>query len=453
MKRDMTKGSPIKHIIMFTIPLLVGNLFQQFYSMVDTFIVGRFLGTSALASVGCTGALMFFLVGCAQGITAGFSIVTTQRVGAKDDEGVRKSFAVSIVLSSAVALALTIVGIFFVDDLLRILQTPETIIGGAASYLSIIMYGSAAMMLFNLLSNILRALGDSRTPLYFLAIACIINVVLDILFIGPMGMGVAGAAIATVVAQLVSGLLCIIVIIKKYPMLHLSKKHFEFTKAEINSHLRMGLPMGFQSSIIAIGAIMLQLALNNLGEISVAAFTAAQKVDGIAVLPLSSFGLAMATFTGQNYGAGKFKRVRQGVLQCVVVAGAISVFMGAIMIFFGSTLSRIFLGNEAEAVSLSAINLSINGFFYWALCFLFIIRNTLQGLGKSTGPTIAGIIELIMRSGASIYLAQKFGFVGACWAGPLAWMGALAVLSISFFSFLRQIKNSENLSQSQPLQN
>lgn len=437
MKQDMTKGSPLKLIIMFTLPLLAGNIFQQFYNMADTFIVGRILGMNALAAVGCVGPLMFLMLGAAQGITAGFSIVTTQRVGAKDDDGVRRSFAASIVLSVVVTVVLTLLG-FSTRWFLQLMQTPAVILNDAVIYLSIIMFSSAATMLFNLLSNVYRALGDSRTPLYFLILACILNIILDIILIGPLKMGVAGAAIATVASQFVAGLLCLAVMFKKFPILKLHKQDFKIDNNEIKVHLKMGLPMGFQYSIIAIGSLALQFALNNLGELSVAAFTAANKVDSFGTMPLASLGVAMATYAGQNYGAKRMDRVRKGVLQCTALTAGWSVLSGLTMIFFGSSFAALFVGNEPKVIELAGIYLTISGLFHWALGFLFIYRSTLQGVGRSFAPMVASIMELLMRCFASIVFANMFGFVGACWAGPLAWLGAMVVLAYSLFAFMRQ---------------
>lgn len=437
MRQDMTKGSPLKLILMFTLPLLAGNIFQQFYNMADTLIVGRILGMNALAAVGCVGPLMFLMVGAAQGITAGFSIVTTQRVGAKDDDGVRRSFATSILLSIVVTVVLTLLG-FGTRFFLELMQTPPAIIDEAVIYLSIIMFSSASTMLFNLMSNVYRALGDSRTPLYFLILACVLNIVLDIVLIGPFEMGVAGAAVATVVAQIVSGLLCVVVMFRKFPNLRLTKNDFKINKHEISVHLKMGLPMGFQYSIIAIGTLALQFALNNLGELSVAAFTAANKVDSIGTMPLSSVGVAIATYAGQNYGAHRIDRVKKGVTQCIALVLGWSAFSGLCMIFFGRWFASIFVGNEPAVIDIAGVYLTISGVFHWALGLLFLFRSTLQGVGRSFAPMVASIMELFMRCFASIVFANMFGFVGACWAGPLAWLGALVVLTYSIFSWMRQ---------------
>lgn len=441
MTRDMTTGSPVKLILLFTLPLLIGNLFQQLYSMADTFIMGRTLGVNALAAVGCTGSLTFFILGFAQGLTSGFSIVMAQRFGARDMEGVRRSFAASIVLSAAVTVFLTLISVFGARGLLILLHTPAEIIEDAYWYIVIIFGGIGASMLFNLLSNVLRALGDSRTPLIFLVIACILNIGLDFLLILAFGMGVAGAAVATVAAQLFAGLLCILYIVKGFPALHLSRKDFQLTGSEYGVHLRIGLPMGFQSSIIAIGALILQFTLNNLGALSVAAYTAAQKVDNIATMPMMSFGMTMATYAGQNYGAGNMERIKKGVTQCAVISVTFSIVMGLVNIFFGHILAGFFVSGQPEVIEQARIYLIINGSTYFILALLFIFRYTLQGLGQSLVPTVAGIMELVMRSFAAVILAGIWGFAGACVANPLAWLGSCVPLTIALVITIKKLMN------------
>lgn len=439
MTKDMTSGSPAKLILFFTIPLLIGNLFQQLYNMADTFIVGRTLGVNALAAVGCTGSIMFFIIGFAQGLTSGFSIVISQRFGAGDMEGVRKSFATGILLSAGVTVLLTVLSVVFTRPLLSLLHTPAEIIDDAQSYLVVIFGGIGASVLFNLLSNSLRALGDSRTPLIILIIACVLNIILDYLFILCFHMGVQGAAVATIVAQLVSGLLCIFYIKKSFPLFRLMRGDWKITSGDLYSHLRIGLPMGFQSSIIAMGTLIIQFSLNNLGALAVAAFTAAQKVDAIATMPVLSFGMTMATYAGQNYGAHKIDRIRKGVVQCSFISVSFSIAAGLANILAGHMLAGVFVTGQPEVIDHAHTYLTINGAFYFVLALLYIFRFTLQGLGQSFVPTFAGIMELIMRSIAAVILATTFGYTGACWANPLAWLGSCIPLSIAFFLTMRRL--------------
>ncbi|MCM6855089.1 MATE family efflux transporter [Enterococcus durans] len=443
--RDLTKGSPAKLILMFTVPLLIGNVFQQFYDMVDMIIVGQTLGKNALAAVGATGSLTFLIIGFAQGLTAGLAIITAQRYGAKDYRGLKKSFAASVVISLIVTIVLTVLSLVFIHPMLQLMQTPPEIIDQAQTFISIILLGIFASMSFNLLSNVIRALGDSRTPLFFLIIAVIINVVLDLIFIILFGMGVEGAAIATVIAQVSSSVLCLVYIKKKIPLLQLRKKDFSFDKEEIRVHLNAALPMAFQSSIIAIGAIVLQAALNSLGTDVVAAQAAASRIDQFANQPMMSFGIAMATFSAQNYGAKEYGRILKGVKQTLMMSIGFSLVAGATVIFFGHSLMKLFVSSsETRVFELAQTYFNINGSLYWILAILFILRYTLQGLGQSKIPTIAGMMELLMRSFAAIILTGMLGYAGAAAASPLAWAGSVAVLLYSYLRSMKQLKQLDN---------
>ncbi|WP_142965995.1 MATE family efflux transporter [Enterococcus durans] len=443
--RDLTKGSPAKLILMLTVPLLIGNVFQQFYNMVDMIIVGQTLGKNALAAVGATGSLTFLIIGFAQGLTAGLAIITAQRYGAKDYRGLKKSFAASVVISLIVTIVLTVLSLVFIHPMLQLMQTPPEIIDQAQTFISIILLGIFASMSFNLLSNVIRALGDSRTPLFFLIIAVIINVVLDLIFIILFGMGVEGAAIATVIAQVSSSVLCLVYIKKKIPLLQLRKKDFSFDKEEIRVHLNAALPMAFQSSIIAIGAIVLQAALNSLGTDVVAAQAAASRIDQFANQPMMSFGIAMATFSAQNYGAKEYGRILKGVKQTLMMSIGFSLVAGATVIFFGHSLMKLFVSSsETRVFELAQTYFNINGSLYWILAILFILRYTLQGLGQSKIPTIAGMMELLMRSFAAIILTGMLGYAGAAAASPLAWAGSVAVLLYSYLRSMKQLKQLDN---------
>jgi len=433
MTKNLTEGNPAKLIFFFTVPLVAGNIFQQLYVLVDTLIVGRSLGVNALAAVGCTGSLMFLMIGFVIGLTTGFSIYTGQRFGAKDEAGVRQSAAVCVILSTVSALALTLLGIFSARQFLVWMQTPAEIIDQAYSFIVIVYGGISVTVLFNMLSNLIRALGDSRTPLYFLILASVINVCLELLFILGFGWGVPGAAVATVLSQLVSGLCCIFYIVKKLPVLHIHREDWKVSRAVLWAHLRIGLPMGFQSSIIAFGAIVLQVALNNLGPLAIAAYAAAQKIDMIAVMPMMSFGMTMAAYTAQNYGAKKIDRIDKGVKQCVMMSVGFSIGVGVLIICFGPSVMHMFVGDgQEQVIEYGQTYLLVNGLCYSILSLLFIFRYTLQGLGQSVVPTIAGIMELAMRVAAAVFLVRYFGYIGACFANPLAWIGSLVPLAIAY---------------------
>lgn len=439
MVKSMTSGSPAKLILLFALPLFVGNLFQQLYNMADAFIVGRILGVDALAAVGCTGSLSFFIIGFAQGLSAGFSMLTAQRFGANDAEGVRRSYAASLVLGGIIGVILTVPSVLFARDLLVLLQTPPQILDDATAYIVVVFGGILATMLFNIVSNVLRALGDSKTPLYFLVVGCLVNVVLDIVLIMFTPLGVMGAGVATVIAQVVAGFACVWYIHVKFPILRLTRESWRLTRKDVVEHLHMGLPMGFQTSIIAIGSLMLQYALNGLGSTAVAAFTAASKLETLATLPLMSFGLAIGTYVAQNYGAGKLHRIRKGVLQCSGMSLAWAVFMGAVFLVFGKPLSTLFVGKDAQVLDLSYTYLCIVAVALWVLGLLFVFRYSLQGLGQSFVPTFAGVMELVMRGACAVWLVGPLGFAGACMASPMAWVGSAVPLVIAFFITMRQL--------------
>ena len=436
MAKDMTSGKPIKLIWNFTIPLLIGNLFQQLYNMADTFIVGRTIGVHALASVGSTGSIIFLILGFANGLTAGLAIPLAQRYGAKDYLGVKRSFYVSILISAVVAILLTILSMVFCRQILEVMQTPAEIIDGAYDYLMVIFAGIFSSMAFNLLSNIFRSIGDAKTPLYFLVIACIMNIILDIVFIAGFGMGVEGAGYATVLSQIFSALACILYIWKKIPILRLNSKDFVAESSDVKEHVRISFPMAFQSSIIAIGAIIIQITLNQLGATAVAAYTAAQKIDQVAILPMMSFGVTMATFVAQNYGAKKYDRIWRGVRDCIKLSLTFAISVGIILNLFSPIFIRAFVGvGHEEVVELGAIYFITNGTMYSLLSLLFIYRYTLQGVGKTFTPTVAGIMELCMRAFAAVVLSNLYGYTGATMANPLAWLGSLIPLMIAYYLF------------------
>ncbi len=440
--KTMTSGSPMKLIFFFTMPLIAGNIFQQLYAFVDTLLVGRFLGVEALAAVGCTGCLMFLVVGFTIGMTSGFSIYTGQRFGAKDFEGVRKSSACCMVLSIGVGLILSILGVLLCRWMLELLQTPPEILDGAVSFLSIVYGGIFINTVFLMGTYLIRGLGNSRTPTFLLAIALIFNIILEPIVLLVLEWGIPGAAIAMIASQLFGAVITIIYIWRKVPTLKFTRSDLNIDKNFAYEHLRIGIPMGFQASIIAIGAVILQAALNGLGPVAVAAYSAAQKVDAIALMPMMSFGVAMGAYTAQNYGARKFSRIRKGVKQCIIMSVTFSILVGIFNVFFGGDLVYLFVGEgQQQVVDYGHTFLVVNGMCYFILSLLFIFRYTLQGLGQSVVPTVAGVMELIMRTSAAIFLVNSFGFIGACWANPMSWLGALIPLAIAYCWTVKTFKS------------
>ncbi len=446
--KDMTKGEPFKLILWFSVPLLLGNIFQQFYSMVDTIIVGKILGTQALAAVGTTGPLNFLVLGFASGITSGFAVLVAQRFGAGDERGMRKAVASAVELALLITVVLTLASTLGARGLLQLINTPEDIFQGAYNYIVVIFGGLFTMMLYNMLACLLRAIGDSKTPLYFLIISSVLNVVLDLVFIINFKMGVAGAAWATVISQGVSGVLCFLYMMKKYPMMRLKKEDFMADKWMYGRHLFIGLPMAFQFSITAIGTVILQGALNLFGSVTIAAYTAACKVESLVTQPALSFGVTMANYSGQNLGADRVDRIKEGVTKCSILTLAFAVLASLILIFFGEPLTRLFIdGNQQGVVDTAMIYLKICAMFFPFLNMIFVYRNMLQGVGKSFMPLMAGVFELIARAVVSFTLPGVLGFTGICLAGPIAWMAAAIPLGITYFIEIKKMMQSWKLRQ------
>ncbi|HJF87593.1 MAG TPA: MATE family efflux transporter [Companilactobacillus farciminis] len=443
---DLTRGRPMKVIFLYTIPLLLGNFFQQFYSFIDTLIVGKTISVNALASVGATGGLTGLIIGFAQGMTSGLTILTAQKHGAHDEQGVRQSFASGIIISFWITIIFTLLALTLAYPLLVVMQTPKVLIRDSFIFLEIIFAGIFSFVGFDFLGNTMRALGDSRVPLFFLIISTVLNILLELVFILYLHMGVAGAGLATVVAQTITFIILYFYIRHHIPYLILTRKDFKIDKAEIKELLHISLPMGFQSSIIAIGSIILQVMLNTLGANAVAAYTVAGRVEQIATLPAFSFGLALVNYTAQNLGAKKFQRILRGVRDGIIISVSSSLVIGGLLIVFGRAISHLFMNGAQDAVlNLVQIYYYFNGSTYFILSILFIVRYTLQGLGNQKAPTIAGIAELLMRVFAGVVLVHFFGFYGAAMANPLAWSGSVLVLVSTWNFQIKKLKNMNNL--------
>lgn len=443
---DLTNGRPMKVIFLYTIPLLLGNFFQQFYSFIDTLIVGKTISVNALASVGATGGLTALVIGFAQGITSGLAILTARKYGAGDMKGVSKSFASGIIISLAITVIFTLIAVLIAYPLLVIMQTPKELIHDSFIFLEIIFAGIFSFVGFDFLGNTMRALGDTRVPLFFLIISTVLNIVLELVFILVFHLGVAGAGLATVTAQTITFVVLYFYIRKKIPYLILSRSDFKIDKAEIKELLGISMPMGFQSSIIAIGSIILQFMLNTLGADAVAAYTVAGRIEQIATLPAMSFGIALVNYTSQNLGAKKFKRILRGVKEGAILSIGSSAIIGILLVFFGESISTLFMnGNQPKILHLIQIYYYFNGTMYFVLSILFIVRYTLQGLGNQKAPTIAGIAELLMRVFASVVLIKAFGFIGAAMANPLAWIGSTLVLISTWNLTIKQLRKKRDL--------
>ena len=427
--RDMTKGNVFNIILGFAIPLLLGMLFQQFYSMVDTIIVGKYLGVSALASVGSTGSINFMIIGFCMGVCNGFAIPVAQKFGAGNFKKLRKYVFNSGFLAIVFSVVMTLIVCVFCRQILIAMRTPEDIIQGAYNYIYVIFLGIPATYLYNLLSGIIRSLGDSKTPLFFLIISSIINIILDLFLIIYMHMGVAGAAWATVIAQAVSGILCLIYMRKKYSVLKFESDELKIDGYCIRRLCYMGVPMGLQYSITAIGSVILQAAVNGLGSIIVAAVTAAGKISMFLCCPFDALGSTMATYTGQNIGAGKLERISEGIKKSMIIGSVYSIVALMISVFFGKSLALLFVNeNEIEILAKVSENLIIVAAFYIPLCVVNVVRFTIQGMGYSTFAILAGVCEMIARALCGFILVPIFGYVAVCLASPVAWIFADAFL-------------------------
>ena len=439
VQRDMTKGSPTRIILGFTLPLFLGNVFQQFYNMADTIIVGQFVGTGALAAVGSTGTIMFLITGFATGLGTGFTILTAQRFGAGDMKGMRRSVFTAAVLTVIVSVLVTAVSVIFMHPLLDLMQTPADIYDDAYAYIIVIMWGLAAQMLYNLLSALLRAIGNSKMPLYFLILAAVLNVVLDLVFIINFQMGTAGAAYATVISQGISGLLCLLYIVKAVPIFRLSRRDMVMDGKMMAEQLKVGLPMALQFSITAIGSIMVQTSLNMLGSTLVAAYTAAGKIEQILTQAYVALGTAMANYSAQNVGAGDIPRIRQGFRAATIWGSVYSVAAGVLIMTVGKYLTYLFVSEDA-AMLLDSVDLYLKciGFFFIPLNIVNAYRNGLQGLGYGLLPMTAGVAELAGRGVIAVISARYSSYFGICMAGPAAWVLAGGLLVVLYFYIVKK---------------
>lgn len=444
MEKDMTTGSPSKMIFNFTMPIFIGNIFQQFYNMADTVIVGKFVGNAALAAVGACGTLAFLIIGFLQGVTAGFTVVTAQHYGAGNMKAMRKSVASGAVLTLIVSVILTVLSMVSMSKVLHLMNTPSDMYGEAYGYIMVLCGGIIAQALYNYLASVLRALGDSKRPLYFLVIAALLNIVLDLVFIIIFRLGAAGAAYATVIAQGISGVLCLFYIAKMVPTLHLHKEDWEMDGNLIGWQLKIGLPMAFQYSITAIGTIVVQSCLNILGSTAAAGFAAASKIEQVFSQAYVALGTTMATYCAQNMGAGKYTRIRKGFRSATLIGFIYAIVTGAIIFFGGKYMTVFFVSENLDQImSYVDIYLRCVSVSFLPLVIVNLYRNGIQGMGYGLLPMTAGIAELIGRSGAAL-IASHFGsYMGICLASPAAWVLAGTLLIVMYFKIMKGKKDVE----------
>ena len=441
MVTDMTVGNPTKLIMKFAFPLLIGNIFQQLYNLSDIVIVGRLIGVHALAAVGASAPLFFMLLLITLGFTGGLTVVTAQRFGAKDPEGVRKSVTHSVMASSVLSFAITAFMTVFTTQVLKMMNVPEDIMADAYTFIFLLSLGLPLIVCYNLLSGFIRALGDSKTPLYFLIFSSVLNILLNLVLIYYAGMGVAGSALGTIIAISISVICCVYYIGRKFPILKLKKSDWAFDAKLMNEHLNIAFPMSLQFSIIAVGLMIIQSVCNSFGKDVIAAFTAALRLEQLGTQPLLALGLAIATYSAQNYGAGMIARIRKGVFFSSIYSVTFSILLALLVRFVGEEMIGIFLkeGND-NIIKIAKDYLNISTMFYLFLGQIFIFRNALQGMGRTKIPLLACVVELIVRSLAAIILAKQIGYIGICYASPIAWVGAALVVTIGYVIVIRKMK-------------
>lgn len=438
---DLTTGNPIKRILVFMIPMLIGNVFQQLYSMVDTIIVGQALGADALAGVSFTGAMSFLILGFVSGLTHGFSVVVSQRRGARDEEGMKRSFATGLVLTVAIVAVMTAIALSIAKPMLVAMKTNPAFLPYSLEYITIIFGGMLLAALYNLFASTLRAIGDSVVPLYFLILASFLNAGMDCLTVFVFDMGVGGAAAATVTANGISAVLTFIYIWIKYPVLRFKKRHFTPNIKRYIEHVRLGIPMALQMSIISIGMIFGQTALNTMDVVPQKAYAAATKVDGLANSMLSSVGAATATYVGQNYGAKRYDRIKHGVFRFALLTAGASVVLGALILALHRPLIMLFISaadRSEELFDCALKYLVFNGGFYILLSNIYIFRSGLQGMGRGTFALFSGATEVVMRVCAALIAINLHSFTFVCANNLMSWAGANLFLIPAFLTVLKK---------------
>ncbi len=435
--KDLTTGEPSKMIFFMALPLIAGNLVEQLYDFTDTLVVGRFLGVEAVAAIGCVICLVSFMKNFLGGITYGFSICTAQRLGAKDFDGVRCSLLVSTALSLALSLLVMILAVLFSYTILEMMHTPPEIIG----FLTVIFGGLTISTTMWLLSNMSRAFGNTKLPTKVWTITLLLNIVLDLTAIVALGLGVHGAAAATILAQFIGCVIFLRHMKTELALLNFSREDFKIDRAVILEHLRMGLPMGFQSSLFAIGRAATQIAMNKLGVVDIAAVTAAQRLDSLAFMIIMSFASVIAAFVAQNYGAKNFDRILDGVKKCVVITCLVSLAVTAFNMIFGAdVLSLLLKDSHPHVIEQGTFYIVVNSLFYWVFGMAAVFRMALQGLGKNKAPMLSGSVELVVRLLVALFLIDQIGFLGICLASPLAFVASSLPLTAAVLSERKKIR-------------
>jgi len=441
---DLTSGNPIKGILLFMLPIMFGNIFQHMYNLVDTIIVGHILGEEALAAVGATSALYGFFTSMTFGMANGYSIVIARFFGGKDEKRLKKSLAHTVVLTLIAAIIFTVIGTLFAKSLLIFLQTPTEIIDQSYSYVRIVLSCLLVSMLYNMFACMLRGIGNSFMPLVFLIISTVCNAILDVIFVGGIGMGVAGAAVATILAQTISVICSVVYIMKKCPKLHVRMEDFKWDSNIAGDLLSNGISMAMMFSIVSIGTVALQRAINSLGAITIAAHTAARKIGEMFMLFFSPLGMAGSTYCSQNLGAGKNERIPQGMRACFIIGFSAAVLVNVITFTVAKPMLIGVTGSDnMELIQTSLQYLHINLPFYFALTILLTLRSALQGLGHKMIPLLASVIELVSKFVVAMVLVPHIGYLGVCIVEPLVWIICATMVFVDYHLLMVKMKKSE----------
>lgn len=442
--KDLTKGYPAKIILMFALPLILGNVFQQLYNMADSKIVSMFVGTTALAAVGATSVVSNTLIGLINGLTQGFSILIAKSFGAKDMRQMRQYVAGTTILTASAAAILTTLGMSYIEDILRLLHTPEDIFPYAISYVKVILIGIAFTALYNMSANMLRAVGDSKTPLYCLLVGIFLNVILDLLFVGKFQWGIRGAACATIISQAVCGFSCSGVVILKFREMLPQKEEWRLQSDQYGNLLSTGLAMGMMGCIVNIGTVVLQSAINGLGTAIVVAHTAGRRLFDILTVMLYTIGTAMTTFVSQNLGAGEYGRIRQGVKHALIIEIAFSTVLMIICYGFGRPIaSWLASTSEEEIVSAAYMYMRVSVSFFYVLGPLFVLRCTLQGLGRKIIPITSSVMEMAIKILSALFLVPKLQYLGVALTEPISWVVMTILLAGAYFLNLPREKEAK----------
>lgn len=449
--KNMTDGSPMKLILGFLIPMLFGLLFQQFYNMMDTIIVGKYLGVNALASVGSTGSINFMIVGFCIGVCSGFAIPVAQSFGNKNEKVMRRYAANGGWLAAIFSVVMTLTVCLLCRRILGWMKTPEDIFDGAYAYIFVIFLGIPATCLYNIVAGIIRSMGDSTTPLIFLLISSVLNIVLDMFTIIVLNMGVAGAAWATVISQGISGVLCLFYMKKNYSVLKMEGDEWKPDIRSMITLCNIGIPMGLQYSITAVGSVILQTAVNSLGAVAVASVTAAGKISMFFCCPFDAMGSTMATYGGQNLGARKLDRIQKGVRDCAILGAGYAILAYVVIFMFSDTIALLFVNHsETEILRNTRQFLLTNAAFYFPLALINILRFMIQGLGYSRLAILAGVSEMAARTVMGFCLVPLLGFHAVCYANPLAWVAADLFLIPAYFYVMRRLYRTTGYSGKNP---